>query len=85
MNILELAEQVGAMDWSPPPMRAVKGKAFTYEALTAFAERIKEECAKVCDAKRNWYEAKRYETYSEWQARGAEYCADDIRNLEITK
>ncbi len=33
---LELAEACGAVDYSPPPMRAVRGKSFTFEQLTEF-------------------------------------------------
>ena len=34
--VVELAEACGAVDYSPPPMRAVRGKSFTFEQLTEF-------------------------------------------------
>ena len=39
----KLAEQSGAVPWSQPPMRAVTGVAFTYDALEKFVESIKQD------------------------------------------
>lgn len=52
-TIIEMAEEAGAVSYSPPPMRAVKGVSFTYEQLDAFAELVRaderEACAKVAE------------------------------------
>ena len=53
MTTYEMAEEVGAVSYSPPPMRAVRGVSFTFEQLDAFAELVRaderEENAKVCE------------------------------------
>lgn len=41
MNIEKLAIEHGAVHYSPPPMRAVKGLSFTFEQLEAFAKALK--------------------------------------------
>jgi hypothetical protein len=38
----EMAKLFGAVDFSPPPMRAVRGLSFTFEQLEAFAESVVE-------------------------------------------
>jgi hypothetical protein len=53
-----LAEQAGATPWSQPPMRAVTGVAFTYDALEKFAELVEKNntqrvvhlCAQTIDS-----------------------------------
>ena len=76
-TIIEMAHEAGAVSYSPPPMRAVRGVSFTYEQLDAFAKLVRadefEKCAKLCDARvmgdnnREDMEAKR--------------CAADIRSF----
>ena len=40
---VELAEACGAVDYSPPPMRAVRGKSFTFEQLTEFYQKARSQ------------------------------------------
>lgn len=35
-----IAQRCGAVAWSPPPFREVKGVSFTYEQLDSFAKKI---------------------------------------------
>jgi len=52
-TIDEMAEEAGAVSYSPPPMRAVRGVSFTYEQLDAFADLVRaderEACAELAD------------------------------------
>lgn len=41
MTDLEIARKCGATSYSPPPLRAVRGLSFTFDQLTAFADRIR--------------------------------------------
>jgi hypothetical protein len=41
-DIRALAHDCGATDFSPPPMRAVRGVSFTYEQLEVFSQRLLE-------------------------------------------
>jgi hypothetical protein len=38
-----LAQQCGATDYTPGPMRAIRGMAFTFDQLDALAERLRAE------------------------------------------
>lgn len=42
LNVQALANECGAIAYSPPPMRAVRGVSFTYEQLEAFSRRLLE-------------------------------------------
>lgn len=39
-SFVQIAESVGAVSYSPPPLRQVKGVSFTFEQLDAFATTI---------------------------------------------
>lgn len=56
MTDLEIARECGATSYSPPPLRAVRGLSFTFDQLTAFADRIRaqqrEADVKTCEAER---------------------------------
>lgn len=64
MNIKEIAEESGAVAYSPAPLRAVRGYSFTFEQLQNFAEALIAELAKgnepVCTAAMldEWFLAK---------------------------
>lgn len=60
---LDMADKVGAVSFTPPPLRAVRGVSMTYEQLEQFAALVaakeREECAKVLDAVYKVQEARR--------------------------
>ena len=47
---VELAEECGAVDYSPPPMRAVRGKSFTFEQLADFYLKVVDQNVKSLQA-----------------------------------
>lgn len=42
-DIINLATHLGAVTYSPPPLRAVRGMSFTFEQLEKFCDAIAEE------------------------------------------
>ena len=48
---LRVAEEIGAVAYSPPPMRAVSGYSFTFERLEAYAHALLAELSNEGETK----------------------------------
>ena len=47
-EILSAAKEAGSVTYSPPPMRAVRGRSFTFDQLEAFAKIIERRTIERC-------------------------------------
>lgn len=47
-EILSAAKEAGSVTYSPPPMRAVRGRSFTFDQLEAFAKIIERRTIELC-------------------------------------